>query len=195
MASGPIKSRQILTNLDLRDNTIYNANIPYKQHYYYEEASLDDISGAKEGDIARIEETDKTIYYKYHNGAWVLIQDPDTELSETSTNTVQNQAVTKVILDNEKVVAAMGNDLNDRILNIDNEISTINTNITNEITRAKAAETTLQTNIDTKVDLDFRTTTNRPTGKTVGYLYFDTTLNKPIWYNGTVWVDSTGATV
>ena len=129
MKSGPIKSRQILTNLDLRDNTIYNANIPYKQHYYYEEASLDDISGAKEGDIARIEETDKTIYYKYHNGAWVLIQDPDTELSETSTNTVQNQAVTKVILDNEKVVAAMGNDLNDRILNIDNEISTINTNV------------------------------------------------------------------
>jgi hypothetical protein len=30
MASGPIKSRQILTDLDLRDNTIYNANIPYK---------------------------------------------------------------------------------------------------------------------------------------------------------------------
>ena len=129
MASGPIKSRQILTDLDLRNNTIYDANIPYKQHYYEYETSLDNISGAKEGDIAKIEETDKTTYYKYHNGAWVLIQDPDTELSETSTNTVQNQAVTKVILDNEKVVAAMGNDLNDRILNIDNEISTINTNV------------------------------------------------------------------
>lgn len=129
MASGPIKSRQILTDLDLRNNTIYDANIPYKQHYYEYETSLDNISGAKEGDIAKIEETDKIIYYKYHNGAWVLIQDPDTELSETSTNTVQNQAVTKVILDNEKVVAAMGNDLNDRILNIDNEISTINTNV------------------------------------------------------------------
>jgi len=25
--------------------------------------------------------------------------------------------------------------------------------------------------------------------------YFDSTLNKPIWYNGTVWVDATGATV
>lgn len=129
MTSGPIKSRQILTDLDLRNNTIYDANIPYKQHYYEYETSLDNISGAKEGDIAKIEETDKIIYYKYHNGAWVLIQDPDTELSETSTNTVQNQAVTKVILDNEKVVAAMGNDLNDRILNIDNEISTINTNV------------------------------------------------------------------
>lgn len=176
MTSGPIKSRQILTDLDLRNNTIYDANIPYKQHYYEYETSLDNISGAKEGDIAKIEETDKIIYYKYHNGAWVLIQDPDTELSETSTNTVQNQAVTKVILDNEKVVAAMGNDLNDRILNIDNKISTINTNV-ETITVGKG------------------TTTERPAGKTVGYQYFDTTLNKPIWYTGTTWVDSTGATV
>ena len=39
------------------------------------------------------------------------------------------------------------------------------------------------------------TTTERPTGKTVGYQYFDTTLNKPIWYTGTALVDSTGATV
>jgi hypothetical protein len=28
-----------------------------------------------------------------------------------------------------------------------------------------------------------------------GFMYFDTTLNKPIWSNGTVWVDATGATV
>lgn len=25
--------------------------------------------------------------------------------------------------------------------------------------------------------------------------FFDTTLNKPIWWNGTNWVDATGATV
>lgn len=41
------------------------------------------------------------------------------------------------------------------------------------------------------------TTENRPTllacNKT--FQYFDTTLGKPIWYNGTAWVDSTGATV
>jgi len=73
-------------------------------------------------------------------------------------------------------VAAMGNDLNDRILNIDNKISTINTNV-ETITVGKG------------------TTTERPAGKTVGYQYFDTTLNKPIWYTGTTWVDSTGATV
>jgi hypothetical protein len=35
----------------------------------------------------------------------------------------------------------------------------------------------------------------RPTGKPAGFQYFDTTLNKPIWYNGTVWVDATGTTV
>ena len=28
-----------------------------------------------------------------------------------------------------------------------------------------------------------------------GYCYFDTTLGKPIWWNGTAWVDSTGTTV
>ena len=28
-----------------------------------------------------------------------------------------------------------------------------------------------------------------------GTYYFDTTLGKPIWWNGTAWVDATGATV
>lgn len=28
-----------------------------------------------------------------------------------------------------------------------------------------------------------------------GFQYYDTTLNKPIWWNGTNWVDATGATV
>ena len=39
-------------------------------------------------------------------------------------------------------------------------------------------------------------TGSRPTQNLVaGYSYFDTTLNKPIWHNGTGWVDATGATV
>lgn len=42
---------------------------------------------------------------------------------------------------------------------------------------------------------DTGATTARPTGQAVGYQYFDTTLNKPIWYNGSKWVDSTGKTV
>lgn len=38
---------------------------------------------------------------------------------------------------------------------------------------------------------------NRPSGSSVkiGKMYFDTTLNKPIWWTGAAWVDSTGATV
>jgi hypothetical protein len=67
--------------------------------------------------------------------------------------------------------------------------------LTNEVTRAKAAEKTLQTNIDTKIDLNSGVTTNRPTDKTAGYQYFDTTLNKPIWYTGSKWVDATGTAV
>lgn len=39
------------------------------------------------------------------------------------------------------------------------------------------------------------TTANRPTTVNIGYSYFDTTLGKPIWWKGTVWVDATGTTV
>lgn len=38
-------------------------------------------------------------------------------------------------------------------------------------------------------------TTNRPIGITVGCMYYDTTLKKPIWWDGAVWKDSTGTTV
>jgi len=46
----------------------------------------------------------------------------------------------------------------------------------------------------------FSTTANRPTlrAQDIGVMYMDTTLaagGKPIWWNGTAWVDSTGATV
>lgn len=40
-------------------------------------------------------------------------------------------------------------------------------------------------------------TSSRPTPSAteIGLTYFDTTLGKPIWWNGTAWVDSTGASV
>ena len=37
--------------------------------------------------------------------------------------------------------------------------------------------------------------TNRPTTAIKGFVYFDTTLNKPIWWTGEKWVDATGADV
>jgi len=40
------------------------------------------------------------------------------------------------------------------------------------------------------------TTAQRPVKEMyIGRRYFDTTLNKPIWYTGTLWVDATGSTV
>lgn len=36
---------------------------------------------------------------------------------------------------------------------------------------------------------------SRPTTPHAGIFYFDTTLNKPIWGNGSAWVDATGTTV
>lgn len=39
-------------------------------------------------------------------------------------------------------------------------------------------------------------TSNRPTSDLfIGQPFFDTTINKPIWWNGSVWIDATGATV
>lgn len=40
------------------------------------------------------------------------------------------------------------------------------------------------------------TTVNRPTERVqVGQFYFDTTLNLPIWYDGTNWIDAAGTVV
>ena len=38
-------------------------------------------------------------------------------------------------------------------------------------------------------------TANRPTVGVMGFEYFDTTLGKPIWWNGTGWVDAAGTAV
>ena len=38
-------------------------------------------------------------------------------------------------------------------------------------------------------------TANRPTTAVLGQCYFDTDLNKPIWFNGNDWVDYTGTTI
>lgn len=39
------------------------------------------------------------------------------------------------------------------------------------------------------------TTELRPTVSVVGTQIFDTTIGKPIWWNGTAWVDAAGTTV
>lgn len=38
-------------------------------------------------------------------------------------------------------------------------------------------------------------TSNRPTNVLVGFQYFDTTVNKPIFWDGSKWIDATEATV
>ena len=49
--------------------------------------------------------------------------------------------------------------------------------------------------IDNLISKSIDTTQNRPSNPSIGCLYFDITLKKPIWYNGTNWIDATGATV
>jgi hypothetical protein len=36
-------------------------------------------------------------------------------------------------------------------------------------------------------------TASRPTASVIGQRYFDTTLNKPVWYGNSGWVDATGS--
>jgi hypothetical protein len=50
---------------------------------------------------------------------------------------------------------------------------------------------------DTPLDFDGHSgaSTSRPSGINTGFMYFDTDLNKPIWWNGASWVDATGAVV
>lgn len=36
------------------------------------------------------------------------------------------------------------------------------------------------------------TTSNRPTNPLIGEIYYDTTIGKPIWWNGSAWVDASG---
>lgn len=37
-------------------------------------------------------------------------------------------------------------------------------------------------------------TASRPAAPATGWMYFDTTLGQPIWYDGSGWVDATGTT-
>ena len=43
--------------------------------------------------------------------------------------------------------------------------------------------------------IEASSTGNRPTPTHPGTPYFDTSLGKPIWWNGSAWVDATGTTV
>lgn len=49
--------------------------------------------------------------------------------------------------------------------------------------------------VNTDIFLKSGTTALRPSAPVAGQSYFDTTIGKPIWWNGTVWKDATGATV
>lgn len=72
---------------------------------------------------------------------------------------------------------------NGSILQINNNIKIYNSIINGEKTYYSSAFP------------DKGNTDSRPTNISNNYQYFDTTLNKPIWWTGSKWVDATGATV
>lgn len=46
-----------------------------------------------------------------------------------------------------------------------------------------------------RIDATSGVTANRPINPVIGFLYFDTTLGVPVWYNGTVWKNAAGTEV
>lgn len=59
----------------------------------------------------------------------------------------------------------------------------------------KIEEVMLSQTVQDKLNPKSGTTANRPTTTVIGFQYYDTTLGKPIYWNGTVWKDSAGTTV
>ena len=50
-------------------------------------------------------------------------------------------------------------------------------------------------NVNGVVRVGYNSTSNRPTNAESGSMWFDSTLGKPIWKNGSNWVDASGTTV
>ena len=46
-----------------------------------------------------------------------------------------------------------------------------------------------------KLILEQETTSNRPPTPLKGQIFYDTSINKPIWYNGSQWTDALGNTI
>lgn len=75
------------------------------------------------------------------------------------------------------------------------------TMVCDEITAKQVLASTIDTGTGTftmsVMDIHFGTTANRPAYNKVGvgYRYFDTTLNKPVWRGNAGWVDATGTAV
>lgn len=76
------------------------------------------------------------------------------------------------------------------------------------VVRAQEGTTALPFQIDSRFEMRITAATitdvvapvsgatgSRPTPTIVGQVFFDTTLGKPVWWRGAVWVDATGATV
>lgn len=64
--------------------------------------------------------------------------------------------------------------------------------------RSLASETYMSdkvTNVEEAIKPASGTSVERPIVTTVGKMFYDTTLNKPIWFNGSIWKDAAGTEV
>lgn len=69
-----------------------------------------------------------------------------------------------------------------------------NNNYTNYCCQSTVVSSTM---ININQSIKFGNTNSRPSENFIyiGFEYFDTTLNKPIWWNGNIWIDATGTAV
>ncbi len=138
----------------------------------------------------------------YGKASYVITANANAELSVREISCLSNKSILCVpVVDGRKVIflakpTFLTGTVNVR-LNCKYSVRTACRNIT--VTEHNTPETVPNAVANNSAILQTSkngTTTNRPTASlSKGQLYFDTTLGKPIWYNGKEWVDASGTVV
>lgn len=125
-------------------------------------------------------------------------QAPNIEISNNTFNYIENLAIFVYLRSGSVQEGVQGyinviNNIINKLANTESfsEIITILTNNVDALSTNNVIKSINYTNKGATGDRPSKYLNNT----TVNYQYFDTTLNKPIWWTGTKWVDATGAEV
>lgn len=175
---------------------------------------------ADEEDLTTVEENEATVF-KFKDKVYnpdnfsgkgrvylrkniVMVKDHDTG------NTYKTNLLTQEMIDKENTIYIIQYDynLNGQTITIPEgcTLQFEGGSINNGTINCSEDITIWQYNGDTVINGEYTNATNKPSYGTtedrpslynsnVGVLYFDTTLKKPIWWDGSKWVDATGASV
>lgn len=151
-------SNALITN-DINDNIKSGDTIQEALEYIANNLGVTSVNG-ETGDVVVQETLVSGENIKTINGESVLgegnieIDVPvvDDELDENSPNAISNRAVTKVIHENEEVISAALNDLNERIINTNERLDLSVNEINNTILEKESATTEALNGLNERID-------------------------------------------